>query len=86
MAENRGLRIICDRCGKKIFLVTRNPHPIDETTEKKPEGWAVTAEGDLCPSCAEEHGKLRAAFMSGEGYYLAPLDGILTEEQEAAEC
>lgn len=83
MAEHRGLRITCDRCRKKIFLPTNNQEAIDENTKKKPGGWAVTPEGDLCPSCAEEHGKLRAAFMSGEGYYLAPLDGILTEEQEA---
>ncbi len=83
MAENRGLRIICDRCGKKIFLLTINANTIDEITQRKPEGWTVTHEGDLCPVCAEEYSKLREAFMDGQGYYLAPIDGILKEEQEA---
>lgn len=69
MAKIEGRQLICDRCGKSIFLnllgsVTRDGGFSVDRNYEKAEGWEwISHFGDLCPDCVARWKFISDDFM-----------------------
>lgn len=70
MSEKVGKLLICDRCGKQVFLNYIRTEAFDggyskvDYFEKNPEGWKQDwGVGMLCPECRSEYESLIEKFM-----------------------
>lgn len=80
MAEVRGKLMVCDRCGKEIFLKCTGEGETDggftrwSKFEDEPPGWkapylhiggeALLGVGQLCPECNQEYQNIVENFKS----------------------
>ena len=70
-----GMRVTCQRCGKKIFRkqtgfnsadsAVRNRHSFYDEFEPMPDGWKVKHDcgGWMCPDCVGLYEKTMSEFM-----------------------
>ena len=74
-----GMRVICQRCGSRIFLkqtgynnvdsAMANRHSFVDQFEPIPDGWVIKhdAGGWLCPKCAEAYDNVMRRFLKCGG-------------------
>ena len=69
-----GKLLVCDRCGKQVFLKFIREDAMDggfgekyNVYEKDPEGWSyVHKVGDLCGECTKVYSSLIASFKEAD--------------------
>ena len=75
MAQEKGVRVTCNRCGTSVFLKYEGTRPREwqspeEVYEKAPPGWftyrILDEKRDLCPACSEKWEEMAGAFLRQE--------------------